>query len=564
MTDVTGYSHRHLFTFALSYFNFILPQKKSTKSKKSSGGKKKVAASSTSITIASNKSTTNAFVAKMTFAKQPPNKDRQLRTSDAPVCTDENCDDEECVLTDPSSIYAVGTQVELVVEGEDDDKEDVEVTGQIIFHPCPILKDGNNYLVETDKGVYVISIEDIDDYVLSSDDGDDKDDSDPKYGVGTMIERDWSHREESSYLARIVAIPCPGGCNGMCSDASNGMKCGGREAYLVEYLDDGYREVISPDAISDFVVGEAQDAFRFPPCPASLDVVDVALSMAGLSTEDDDSGSGGGDVEEVSAQPNYKRSTKRSIKTSLLDTNVVRVDPTKIDDCIVSMCKCGNTAQTKRKVKNKGPGQHPDYICWDCVNKSGHSVSSYIQNSAACLCCAERYRTFRNCKTCVTSRRCCRICEKFGCYQSTRFCEDCLDAGKAGAGKRCKACNTMGTYRTHNYCHGCYNKRNNTHKSSPSTCPRCLTSKTSIEYVPGPSGSNVCSNCYNGGDRFCCAWIDDGVLCNNVGAKHGNRRRALCNLHKKKCEKVEGQTKEDNRYFLRDEKGGFNEGWAHK
>ena len=522
----------------------------------------------------SNKSNTDAFVANMTFANQPPNKDRQLRTSDAPVCTDENCDgcdDEECVLTDPgSSYYSVGTPVELVVESEDDDKEDVEETGQIIFHPCPMMKDGNNYLVETERGVYVVSIEDIGDYILSSDGGSGgDDDSDPKYGVGTMLERDWAHREEGNYLARIVAIPCPGGCSGMCSDASNGMKCGGREAYLVEYLDDGYLESISPSTMSDFVVGEAQDVHRLPPRPATLDVLSISLSMAGLGIAGAASGrSNGGGVEEVpSAQANYKRSTKQTIKTSLRDANIVRVDPTKVDEChvgVCAVCGCGNTAQTKLMVENKGPGQHPDTTCWECATNGDHPIESYVKNSAACLCCAARWKNFRNCKECVENFRCCRICEKSGCYQSTRFCKDCIDTGRVGAEKTCKTCKKKGTYQYYNYCLECRNKRNNTHKPSPSTCPRCLTSKTSIEYVPGPSGSNICSECYNGGDRLCSAWIDDGVLCTNLGGKNGQYRRALCALHSKKCEKVKGQTKEDLRYFLRDEEGGFNEGWAHK
>lgn len=508
----------------------------------------------------SNKSSTSAFVESMNFANLPPNKDLQLLTNDAPVCTDENCDDEEC---DPSSsYYAVGTPVELY-----DDKEKAMLTGDIIFHPCAMMKDGNNYLVETERGIYIVSIEDIGDYILSSDGGSGGDDnSDPKYGVGTMVERDWAHREGGNYLAKIVAIPCPGGCNGMCSDTSNGMKCGGRGAYLVEYLDDGYREIISSGAISDFVVGEAQDVHRLPPRPATLDVLSISLSMAGLGIAGAASGrSNGGGVEEVpSAQANYKRSTKQTVKTSLRDTNIVRVDPTNVDECHVGICACGNTAQTKLKVKNKGPGQHPDTTCWECATNGDYPIKSYVQNSAACLCCAERYHNFRNCKECVQNLRCCKFCEKLGCYDTTRVCKDCFDADKLGAGKKCKTCNKMGTYRQRNYCYGCWLKRRDGNDSAVLACPRCLTPKTSVEYVP-VHNSNVCSDCYNGGNNLCKAWIADGVLCTNIAAvQSGDYRGPLCNSHRRKCEKVAGRSRKDARYFLKDENGGFNEGWAHK
>ena len=198
-------------------------------------------------------------------------------------CMDKNCSDDGCGA--PDSWYPVGTKVDLLVE--DDELESGKiVSGKIIFHPSPTVKDCNNYLVLTEEdGNYIVDIDDIDEYISDDNDGGNNDGT-PQFGIGTKIERDWGERGYAPCCARVVAVPCTGGCGGICEASPSGAKCGGRDCYKVEYFDDGTRESITPAAIEECVVGEPQGSYRMPPRPATLDVVALSLGAAGLSVDD--------------------------------------------------------------------------------------------------------------------------------------------------------------------------------------------------------------------------------------------------------------------------------------
>ena len=497
---------------------------------------------------------------------------------------DMNCSDDGCGA--PDSWYPVGTKVDLLVE-DDDLVSGKIVSGKIIFHPSPTVKDCNNYLVLTEEGgIYIVDIDDIDEYI-SGNNGDENDDGTPQFGIGTKIERDWGERGYAPCFARIAAIPCTGGCGGMCEENPSGAKCGGRDCYEAEYFDnDSFRELISPAAIGEFVVGESQGSYRMPPCPATLDVVALSLLAAGLSVDDpprDGSGSDGGvNIPSLA----YSATTIASIEDALANATIMRVDPTAIEGCFVGTCDCGATAQTKLRVKNKGPGQHPDTTCWECARASNHPISDWVQNSAACLCCADRFDNFQNCKECVESLRFCKSCEKLGCDGANRYCRDCIRSGARGADKECKSCGKLGchgisryckecidsgargagqkcknyaecgnigTYRESLNCRQCEAARNLARQGTSEVCVRCLTPKTSPEYVAVP-GSSGCADCKG----LCKAWTAKGKLCNEPGAKNGVRQRhPLCNEHKGQCITV---GKKHNKKYIVDGPGNRT-GW---